>query len=67
MGLIDFIFIICLNELFPNQNEKVLKEALAGSNSDAVETTLRCLRYFKITLRPHIQDGRLPIQGAGLG
>ena len=50
MGLIDFIFIICLYELFPNQNEKVLKEALAGSNSDAVETTLRCLRYFKMSL-----------------
>ena len=50
MGLIDFIFIICLYELFPNQNEKVLKEALAGSNSDAMETTLRCLRYFKMSL-----------------
>ena len=34
----------------PNQNGKVLEEKLAGSNSDAVKTTLRRLRYFKTTL-----------------
>ena len=34
----------------PTQNEKVLEETLAGSNSDAVKTTLRRIRYFKITL-----------------
>ena len=32
-----------------NQNVKVMEETLAGSNSDAVKTTLRCLRYFKMT------------------
>ena len=31
-----------------NQNVKVMEETLAGSNSDAVKTTLRCLRYFKM-------------------
>ena len=34
----------------PNQNGKVLEETLAGFNSDAVKTTLRYLRYFKMTL-----------------
>ena len=34
----------------PNQNGKVLEETLAGSNSDAVKTTLRHLRSFKMTL-----------------
>ena len=34
----------------PNHNGKVLKEMLAGSSSDAAKTTLRCLRYFKMTL-----------------
>ena len=34
----------------PNQNGKVLEETVAGSNSDAVKTTLWCLRYFKMTL-----------------
>ena len=34
----------------PNQNGKVLKETLAGSNSDAVKTTLKHLSYFKMTL-----------------
>ena len=33
-----------------NQNGKVLEEMLAGSNSDAVKTTLRDLHNFKITL-----------------
>ena len=32
-----------------NQNEKVLEKMLAGSNVDAVKTTLRSLRYFKMT------------------
>ena len=34
----------------PNQNEKVLEETLLGFNSDAMKTTLRHLRYFKMTL-----------------
>ena len=35
----------------PNQKRKVLEETLAGSNSDAVKTTLRQrLRYCKILL-----------------
>ena len=34
----------------PNQNGKVLEETLAGSNSDATRTTLRCLRQVKMTL-----------------
>ena len=34
----------------PNQNGKVLEETPAGSNSDDVKTTLRRLRYFKMTL-----------------
>ena len=33
-----------------NQYEKVLEETLAGSNSDAVKTTLRGLRNFKMVL-----------------
>ena len=33
-----------------NQNGKVLEETLAGSNSDPLKTTLRRLRYFKMTL-----------------
>ena len=37
-----------------NQNGKVLEETLAGSNSDPLKTTLRCLRYFKLTL-PFLQ------------
>ena len=36
----------------PNQDDKVLEEMLAGSNSDAVITTLKGLRYFKMTLPP---------------
>ena len=35
-----------------NQTGEVLEETLAGSNSDAVKTTLGGLRYFKMTL-PH--------------
>ena len=38
----------------PNQNEKVLKETLAGFSLDAVKTTLTGPRYFKMTL-PHLQ------------
>ena len=34
----------------PNQNGKVLEEALAGSNADAAKTTLGHLHYFKMTL-----------------
>ena len=34
----------------PNQNGKVLEETLAGSNSEAVKTTFRGLRSFKMTL-----------------
>ena len=33
-----------------NENGKVVEETLAVSNSVAVKTTLRGLRYFKITL-----------------
>ena len=33
--------------------EKVLEETLAGSNSDTVKSTLRCLRNF--------QNGPLPL------
>ena len=44
-----FIYLFFCMNYAPNQNEKVLEEALAGSNSDAVKTTLRRLRYFKIT------------------
>ena len=38
----------------PNQNGEVLVETPAGFNSDAVKTTLRRLRYFKMTL-PFLQ------------
>ena len=34
----------------PNQNGKVLKETLAGSNSYPVKTTLSRLRYLKMDL-----------------
>ena len=34
----------------PNQNGKVLEETPAGFDSDDVKTTLRRLRYFKMTL-----------------
>ena len=34
----------------PNYNGKVLEDMLAGSNLDAVKTTLRRLSYFKTTL-----------------
>ena len=34
----------------PKQNGKILEETLAVFNSDAVKTTLRSLRYFKMTL-----------------
>ena len=33
-----------------NQNKKVLEEMLEGFNSDAVKTTLRSLRNFRIAL-----------------
>ena len=32
-----------------NQNGKVMEKKLAGSNSDAVKTTLKFLRDFKMT------------------
>ena len=34
----------------PNQNGKVLEETLSGFNSDNVETTLRRLLCFKMTV-----------------
>ena len=43
-----------------NQNGKVLEEMLAGSNSDAVKTTLRDLHNFKITL-PLMQVLKIPL------
>ena len=47
--IILFFLFVCMNYV-PNQNGKVLEGKLAGSNSDAVKTTLRHLRYFKTTL-----------------
>ena len=38
----------------PNENGKVLEKTLAGFNSDDVKTTLRRLRFFKMTL-PFLQ------------
>ena len=49
MLLVLLLLLFCLNYV-PNQIEKVLEETLAVSNSDAVKTTLRRLRYFQITL-----------------
>ena len=57
MGLIDyfgilkaliilFVLFVCMNYVL-NENGKVLEETLAGSNSDAVKTTLR--RIFVIS------------------
>ena len=34
----------------PTQNGTFLGETLAGSNSDAVEATLKCVHYFRMTL-----------------
>ena len=64
MGLLDyfrilkaliilFLLFVCMNYV-PNQNGKVLEETLAGFNSDDVKTTLRRLRFFKMTL-PFLQ------------
>ena len=39
----------------PNQNGKVLEESLSSSNLYAEKTTLRHLRYFKITTLPLLQ------------
>ena len=47
-GILFFLF-VCMNYV-PNQNGKVLEETLAGFDSDALKTTLRRLRYFKMTL-----------------
>ena len=60
MGLIDyfrnlealiilFLLFVCINYV-PNQNGIVLEETMAGFNSNDVKTTLRRLRYFKMTL-----------------
>ena len=57
MGLIDYFKIlkflsslfVCMNYV-PNQNRKVLEETLAGFNLDDVETTLKRLHCFKMTL-----------------
>ena len=55
-GLSNLIFIICLYELCStSKRESSGRKTLAGSNSDAVKTTLRQrLRYFKMTL-PFLQ------------
>ena len=64
MGLLDyfrilktliilFLLFVCMNYV-PNENGKVLEETLAGFNSDDVKTTLRRLRFFKMTL-PFLQ------------
>ena len=42
----------------PNQNGKVPEQTLAGSNSDAVKTTLRSRHYFKMT--PFLQVPEKP-------
>ena len=47
--VISFLLYIYMN-YFPNQNGKVQEETLADSDSDAVKTTLRRLRYFKMNL-----------------
>ena len=46
--IILFLLFVCMNYV-PNQNAKGREETLAGFNSDAVKTTLRCLCYFKMT------------------
>ena len=46
--IISFLFFFMNNIL--NKNETVLEETLADSNSDAVKTTFRGLRYFKMAL-----------------
>ena len=47
-----------------NQNGKVLEGMLAGSNSDALKTTLtRCLRYFKMNLSL-LQDLRISLHSS---
>ena len=45
--IILFLLFVCINYV-PNQNRKVLEETLASFSSDAVKTTLRRLRYFKM-------------------
>ena len=49
MGLIDS-FRILKTLIVPNQNEKVLEETLAGSNSNVNERAMRHLSYFKMIL-----------------
>ena len=34
----------------PTQNGTFLGETLAGSNTDAVEATLKCVHYFRMTV-----------------
>ena len=43
------LLLFCFNYV-PNQIEKFLEETQAVCSLDAVKTTLRRLRYFKITL-----------------
>ena len=47
--IILFLLFVCINYV-PNKNGKVLEETLPGFNSDDVKTTLRRLRFFKMTL-----------------
>ena len=49
-ALIIFFFSLFFMSYVPNQNGTVLEETLADSRLDAVKTTLRHLRYFKMTL-----------------
>ena len=47
--IISFLLFVCLIYV-PNQNGKILEETLAGFNLDDVKTTLRHLRFFKMTV-----------------
>ena len=47
--MILFLLFVCKNYV-PYQNGKVMEEALIGSKSYVMKTTLSCLYYFKITL-----------------
>ena len=46
----SFYNLIIFSRIMENRNGKVLKETLAGSSSNAVKTTLRGLRNFKMAL-----------------
>ena len=47
--IILFLLLVCMNYV-PNQNGKVLEETLAGFNLNDVETTLKRLHCFIMTL-----------------